>query len=304
MTGRRWIILTIATSVAVAGIAAAIAYAIDPYGVLRDPSGRKLSVYMYERKAKYLMSQRYVPANFDGLIIGASSTAVMDLPTLAGVRLYDESIPRGNATEEHILANQALIKGHYKLAIILLAPSMTSRHDVAEGLDSVMKTEAIASIHLFVHEAGYILHAAHIRFYKNRGSAAPDGQLVGLAPFPGVFNLRPLKAEDLQIDPVAIKDYRDLIQSLRSRGTTIVYLVPPLYEPYYQLNKQGFQTNLEAVLTQLPPAPVIDLSSPKYTALRSDRGNYEDCSHMNAKGSAKAAAILNQLVSEAMASGR
>src|ERR1700676_4053656 len=106
MTGHRWVFLTLATIMVLVGSVFGIGYAIDPYGLLRDPSGRKLAIYFSERKAKFLMRKRYVPANFDGLLIGASETANWDVPTLAGTKIYNESLHGVSASEERYVVSQ------------------------------------------------------------------------------------------------------------------------------------------------------------------------------------------------------
>lgn len=299
MTGRRWIILTITTVSIAVGVVAAIAFALDPYGVWRDPTGRKLAIYFEERKAKYLMSRQYVPANFDGLIVGASSSANWDVPTLAGVRMFNESIVGANAAEEQIVVNQALSRGHFKLAVFILSPIMTSHHDVKEGLDHVRVAEAIGSFHLFVHEAALGLLAAHVRFSKS--NTAPDGQLF----FRNPKDLRIPKSFDdtsFSIDPVAVEQYRGMIQSLRNNGAAIVYVVSPMYEPCYRLRKTRLLAYMQTIRPLLPPAPVIDLDGPEYSPLRSDPENYFDCYHLEPEGTMKVVALLDTLVPQAIAS--
>ena len=298
MTSRRWMLLTFATIMTVAGISAAISYAVDPYGLWRGPAGRKLTVYDFERKAKSLLSRRYVPANFDGLIIGPSCSANWDVPTLAGARIYNESLPGGSVAEEQIVVNQSLPKGHYRLVVVVLVPTMTSHHDVNEGLDTTKNVEALGSFHVYDNEVASALHAWHIRFHKS--NAAPDGQVE----LPYRKNLKlPIPPNFFQIDPVALEDYRDLVQSLRSRGATIVYVVPPIYEPILQHNKPAFETYLYTVRQLLPPAPVIDLNSAEYTALRSDPDNYIDSVHLTPQGAVAVNALLQKLVPAAIASG-
>jgi hypothetical protein len=300
MTGRRWIFLTFATIATVVGLTAIIAYAIDPYGVLRDPTGRKLSIYFEERKAKCLMSRQYVPANFDGLIIGPSASANWDVPTLAGARMFNESLVGANAAEEQIVVNQALSRGHFKLAVFILNPILTSSHDVKEGLDNVRVSEAIGSFHLFVHEAAHGLLAAHVGFSKS--NTAPDGQLF----FRNPKDLRIPKSFDdtsFSIDPVAVEQYRSTVQSLRNNGAAIVYVVSPMYEPCYRLRKTRLLAYMQTIRPLLPPAPVIDLDGSEYARLRSDPENYFDCYHLEPQGTAKVVALLDTLVPRAIASG-
>ena len=57
---------TLTVLIATAAIAAVNA-AADIYGLYRNPAGRRLPVYGDARVAKYLLSQRYVPENFNAI---------------------------------------------------------------------------------------------------------------------------------------------------------------------------------------------------------------------------------------------
>jgi hypothetical protein len=296
MTARRWILMTIGSVLAVVGIFAALAYAIDPYGVLRDSRGRKLSVFFSERRAKFLMNKRYVPTNFEGLIVGTSASSNWTIPALAGYRIYNESLSGGNAAEEKILVDQGLASANYKIALFILAPPMTSDHKLQDGLDAVKASEAVASIHLFVQEAALTLVAMHRRFPKSE--TTPDGQV--LFNFPQNFNLTPLEPTYFSIDPIALQQYRSIAQSLQSRGARIVYVIPPLYEPCYQVNRGNYRAYLEAIRPLLPPAPVIDFEDAEFNTLRADPDNFMDCFHVTSKGAANVSTLLEKLVSQAL----
>jgi hypothetical protein len=298
MTARLWIFTTFSTIAAVVGASAAIAYAVDPYGILRDPKGRDLIVYFFELKAKYLVNERYVPANFDGLIIGPSSSANWDVPSLAGARIYNESIPGGNAAEEQMLVDRALDKGHFKMAVFILEPSMTANHDINEGVAATKNVEAFGSFHLFAHEAAFALHAAHIKF--NKSDSSPNGKLV--LNYAKRIQAAKLGAGQFNIDREGLNDYRDLIESLQAKGATIVYVAPPVYEPQYKLNEAAYKTYLDTIRMYLPPGPIINLNGPEYTAFRSNPDNYIDCWHLEPQGASTVAALLEKLVPQAISS--
>lgn len=296
MTARRWILMTVASILTVVSILAGVAYAIDPYGLLRDPRGRRLAVVFSERRAKFLMNKRYVPTNFEGLIVGTSASSNWALPTLAGYRIYNESLSGGNAAEEKFLVDQGLSSGNYKFAVFILAPPMTSDHNLQDGLDAVKTSEAVASIHLFVHEAAFTLLAMHRRFPKSE--TTPDGQV--LFNFQQNFNLVPLDPAYFKIDPIALQQYQSLAQTLQSRGAKIVYVVPPFYEPCYQVNKGNYSAYLEAMHPLLLPAPVIDLDGAEFNSLRADPDNFMDCFHVTPRGAAKVSTLLETLIPRAL----
>jgi hypothetical protein len=284
----------------VIGFVAIIAYLIDPYGVLRNSSGRKLAIYFSPRKAKFFMSKRYVPSNFDGLVVGASGSGNWDVPFLAGARIYNESLDGANAAEERIVVNQALPKGHYKVAVFLLSPAMTRNHEIRDGLYTSKITETVGSIHLFIHEAAFLLIAAHLRSVKVY--ATTDGQFIWNKP----RRLKPTHLEPtfFQIDPIALEDFRVLVRSLQQRGAAIVYVIPPFYEPCYELDKNSLDAYRAKIRPLLPAAPIIDFDAPEYTYLRSDPNNFFDCDHVGPEGSAKVSALLDSLVPTAIKAGK
>jgi hypothetical protein len=298
MTGRRWVSLTITTVAFVACILAAIAYMIDPYGVWRSPAGRKLPMYSGSvRRTKLLMSKRYVPTNFDALIIGPSASANWNLPTVAGYRVYNESMEGANAAETQMVLNEALVRGHYKLTVFILAPILTSSHGVSDGLDQVGTSQAMWSIDLFGQEIFFVLHALHI------GSGHVEVTAEGNAIFRKPKQMQPVArdASDFQIDPIALADYRTMIQNMQSRGAAIVYVIPPNYEPCSLLNAPRQNAYIEAVRAQLPPAPVVDLNGPEFKSLRSDSNNFSDCDHLEPAGADGVAKILEGRIPQAIA---
>src|SRR5205823_11795187 len=93
MSSRRWLVVTVATTLAAVALAVGANSALDIYGLFRDPTGRALPVYGNERVAKYLLGRRYVQANFDGVLIGSSVSANWSVGPMHSARL---SNGRGN----------------------------------------------------------------------------------------------------------------------------------------------------------------------------------------------------------------
>ena len=98
-----------------------------------------------------------------------------------------------------------------------------------------------------------------------------------------------------------LEDFRSMVQAVRDRGARIVYVVPPLYEPLYEVNRASYAAYLDTIRRALPPAPVIDFDGPEYASLRSDPDNFRDCFHLNPTGAATFTALLEKLVPEAIA---
>ncbi len=292
-------ILTFATIAAVVAISGSIAYAIDPYGLLRNPEGRKLIVWFSDRRAKVLMSRRYVPTNFDGLLLGPSSCELWNLSTIDGAKMFNECVGGEDAVEARILVNQALARGHFKLAVFLLDITMTSTHEVRDQMDSTGSSQAIWSIHGIVNELLFVLHQTHVRLkYDN----APNGQMQFFVKTD--YSTPLIDPASYQLDPIALKAFQDAVLALRNNGATIVYVVPPLYGPYFQANQTGLQEFIKVLRSKLPPAPVVDLNESKYDDLRFDRRNFRDRVHTSPAGSSRVATLLEKLIPDAVVEQR
>jgi hypothetical protein len=289
MTSRTWILRTFAAIAFVLCLNFAAAVLMDPYGIFRDPRGRRLHIVFAARKAKFLLSKRYVPTNYDALLIGPSSSENWD-PVLPGVTLYNESTLGSNVTEEKRIVDQALPLGHFKLAICIVYPTMTDNHAINDGLDAVTTAEALGSIHLYIHEAAQILAAMH-RPFSNASEADGATPLKVLAQ---KFDAKEISADYFQLDPAAVADYTHMVQSLQSNGARIVYVIPALYEPCRLPNAASFEAYRESMQQILPQAPTIDLSGPDFEAFRTNPDNYIDCFHVSAEGAAKINAYLTQ----------
>jgi hypothetical protein len=300
MSSRGWLVATTGTILILAGLIAAGGYAVDPYGMMRDPSRRKLAVYFHDRKAKFFLSKRYVPVNYGGLMIGASEIANWDVPTLAGAKVYNESVQGASISEERFFVRQALDTGHFKLAVVVLSPPLSATHDFKDGLDGVQESEFIGSIHAIANAIAHELVSLHIHFHKSDSS--PDGAI----PFDSRNHIyvRTLDPSYYVIDPTALNDYQEMVQSLQARGSSVVYVVPPVYRELYLLNRASYRSYLSTMRSKLPSGPLIDFNDPEYAGITSDGSYFFDCFHLNPKGARLFTAILGNVVPIALNAGK
>jgi hypothetical protein len=284
----RWLIITFGLIALIIGLQILIAWRMDSFGIFRDSHGRALITSEHERKAKYLLNQAYVPANFDALIVGASASVNWHSDELTGYRFYNESLEGGDASEERRLVEQALPNGHFKLAIIGLYPRITSLHLLQDGFDQVSRAEVLGSI----SSLGLEYDALVDRIHPTPRKYFPDGshELPIHAP-PGANDTGGRLG--MNVDPVAAEDYRTVIQELIDHGTRIIYVASPLYGPHYAINEDVVANYMQWVAHNLPQAPVIDFNSPEYASFRNDPNNYIDEIHLSPIGAIRLSKLLN-----------
>jgi len=292
MKSRRWLILTISMAFGILSANLFLTYELDVYGIMRDPHGRSLATSGLripstdDRVSKYLLNERYVPSNFDGILIGTSTTGNWKPGLIHGYNIYNESLAGGNTTEEKILVEQALPTGKFRIALCVLSPFMVGSHALKEGLGQVRRREVLGSINTFGEEGAKALAALHLQ----KSTFFPDGSRELFVP----TRIEDLPANFFDIDPQAVRDYRSLIQTLQAHGIRIVYILPPLYKPIYDAHRGQFQQFLQQMQTELPEAPLIDFTAGEYDAYNNDRQNFSEGMHMSPEGAVKISKILDR----------
>jgi hypothetical protein len=295
MSAGLWLGMTLGLTALLIGLHIFIAWRLDLFGIYRDPHGRALITSEHERKAKYLLNQAYVPANFNALIIGASASVNWQGSYFTGYRLYNESLEGGDASEERRLVEQALPRGRFKVALVALNPRITSLHILQDGFDQVTRAEVLGSIGSLGLEYDALLE----RIHPSPRTYFPDGSHtlpVHAPPGPNDIGGGLDRAED----PEAVNDYRSLVQELIDRGTRIVYVVYPMYGPALKHNKDLVAGYMRSVATNMPPSPVIDFNAPEYASFRDDPNNYIDEIHLSPTGADKLCQMLNTRMHEAL----
>src|SRR5207253_11267474 len=131
MTPRLWFFTTLALIIVVAAATVAGNVTVDIYGLFRDVHGRRLPALDDDRVAKYMLSKRYVPSNFEAILIGSSVSANWNTARIKALRVYNESMTAANIVEEKSLVDQALLQSGIKLALLTVHPYLTNSHRFA-----------------------------------------------------------------------------------------------------------------------------------------------------------------------------
>ena len=290
MSGRSWLATTLGFVALVVGLNLLLAWRMDIFGLLRNPKGRQLSNSRHERKAKYLLNFKYVPENFDALVIGASSQANWRLDGLSKYHFYNESMLGADGTEERMLVEKALETGNFKLALVGISRGVTDRSDLQDGLDQVDPQEALGSFYSYV----MMLDRLHDHLLHRPSGFYPDGSWE----FPP-HKLEPIdpskRYKVTRMDPVAVNNYRTLINELVAHNIRIIYVISPHYGLDIDGSRQILAQYAHDFLEIMPPAPVIDFNDDRYASLRNG-DNMMDEDHLNEHG----AEVFSKLVVERM----
>lgn len=297
----RFLVTVLLISSSICGGFAYMNYRLDPLGVFGQPREGGIPLYYDERFCKYMLSLRYIPENYDEVLIGGSNSDnfPVALTSDSSRRMYNASISAGNVCELLPLVERVTRQGRVKRVFFCVDPYHTKdanfKTDVR--MESVAR-EAWGSIRLF-------------KLYANiRGglSGKPylfndaDGVLntEGMPESENWFDENPhlLKRELFPFDPAAGEQLRELAELCRARQ---VELIPFLYvrpTVYYEqrgdalhayAEKVGNCLGLEVFEPNLCEAPEIQ-------RLLDDHSTFRDGIHLSKKGAAELWPLLYRWV--------
>jgi hypothetical protein len=254
---------------------------------------------------KYLLSSRYVPANFDGILIGSSMTANWNLSRLKQRRIYNESINGGNIAEEKAIAERALSHPGIEVVFLVQDPYFTLDHEfktVALGPKlwlSSLGSDNLLSVYkdmlrerlrepIELVDSDGVEHFAHL---PSKLNPTLERLWTPGAPFP--------------VDPAAVADYRDLVALLHRRRIQIIFVKPPVYEGI-AMAKTAAISDYAAIFADLrrPGDLLIDFGSSEYRDFCARRENFADGIHLVSDAADQIVSQISRQLDNWIAQGR
>ena len=222
MDFKRFSIVTI--GIVAAGMAGFVGlnYMVNCYGLFGDAHGKAYTAPdgKAERLAKYLFSWNYIPANFDGLLIGSSISDNWDTSVLPSGRIYNASITGGNISEQALIANNVFQRRSLKTVLVVVYPYLTETYGPkSEYMTPHEYWAALGSVQLLkVYAAKWRCRGC------GQGSITSFGQYRLEAPRVAAAS-EPAVAE-FSVNEQALAEYRDLLGNARRNGAKVVGIIP------------------------------------------------------------------------------
>ena len=304
MRPRYWLLTTLSTILIATVATAALNMAVDIYGLYRPSRGRRLLVFGDDRVAKYLLSLRYVPENFNALLIGASVSANWDITAIERLRVYNGSLDGGNIVEEKALIEAALERPGVSVILLLVNPALTYSHEFQTvELKPALKNSALGSLSLW---------SAYRNMLNIRLGRAPQPfDYAGTETFLYAgsemnVNMKEMwSAPEFKVDRVALQAHRDLVANLRARGVQLIFIVPPTSEQLFETKRAALERYLDLMRSEIGAGELwIDFLSPEGEAFRKTRANFSDGVHLTPDGARQVVAQINAAVNRWIAERR
>jgi hypothetical protein len=287
LTSRRFLLLA-------SGVAIALIATFGLFNLWRDDFGLFWSnepkpIWSLEKTSKYLLAHRYIPRNFEGLLMGPSySDSFMDTRQITGYRLYNMSMDGANATELREVALTAISRGNLRYIVICLTPYITKDHGI-KGAEINSKEYWGSLFSLIPVE---MLSARWRGRNRIEANEASTWGMVSFAQRPHLPWEQFMRSEangsnyTVDLDPVAVQHLEDILKAARLHNIRI-------FAYYYPYNR-WFTESVDAAMWQRSRSAVAalfdskndvvwDMTAPEYNPLRSDPGCYTDA-HLSAAG--------------------
>jgi hypothetical protein len=305
MQARNWLLTTISMILSVAGALVGFNITVDVYGLYHSAKGQRLVVHGDSRVAKYLFNQRYVPENFNTVLLGSSISANWDLTAIEGLRVYNDSVNGGNIIEEKAILESALSRKGISNVLLLVHPALTYSHDYKTvDLNPRLKLSALGSLSLWEAYKDVL----KIRLRRARLMFDYAGtENFGVVPKQLNSTMKALwrPGGDFDVDPIALAAYRDVIATLHARRINIVFIVPPTFEDLLRQKPGAFERYIRLIQANASPADKwIDFTSEAYAGLQKVRSNFEDGSHLVPQTARQVVSFVNAALNDWIAKGQ
>lgn len=279
---------------AVAAVVIPVNMYVDVYGLFRPAHGRALAVYGEERIAKYLHSFRYVPENFDGILLGSSVSDNLDTKRFPGYRIYNASINGGNVADLEPITEHVYRKGKLKLTILCIHRYLTNDHDKKTDLMTPQQYwGALMSPQLITaYVSGLAIRVGVVAGqYDDCGTlhfgSEPGRARVRKEIDKAVAEIRHGTASvgNYYIDPVALTELEGIIAAARQGSQRLLVFYPPIPAAVLAVRGTEFARYRDTINALLDPSDtLVDFNDASYASMRGDDGNFADAVHLSSAG--------------------
>ncbi len=300
MTFKRFFIRALLLSLVLAGSFVLFNVCMDEFGLFRKVEGRRIRIYTAEMTTKYLLSYRYIPKNFDALIIGPSLSDQLDPRKITGYKVYNLSLLMGNVSELKQSVENCLNRGNVRLMIICLNPYLTRDAIV---WDKRLRPESLYSTlgSTFTFKFYNAMIKCRLDPKDDSFTESWSGYSRPIQKVPSVeaaIDDFAAKVKEVHsINPTAFAQLRDMLQLARARGARICAYYHPMPYKVFSASEPGFRLYQQRINTLFDGRDLVaDFNTPAYDAFRKNPANYIDHGHLSVAGADFVVGELNRLL--------
>ena len=304
MTSKKFLITTFIIFSAIVLFVIGLNYYSDDFGLFRSHSERR--IWALEKTSKYLMSFKYIPENYNAVLVGSSVSANLDTRKLAGYKVYNLSMNSGNITELKYPLDVLIESGKIK-AVIFCLYDYTTKNSGVKG-NQLSEKEYLGSLYSTIP---FEVMKYKIKFKLGMGNDVFKYSQNGFNNFNitkthvkfDVVNFEYMQKPkiEMHIDGTAYEELKVIIDRLHKRNIRIYGFFYPIYKDWFEIyEKNGswieYKNRILGVFDETKDV-IVDMNTEDYIYISSSKGSYTD-GHLSNDGAEEVLKVINELIKE------
>ncbi|MDH3974415.1 MAG: hypothetical protein OEV42_09075 [Deltaproteobacteria bacterium] len=268
-------------------------------------SRKNIRIWGQEKTSKYLLSFRYIPENFEGVIMGPSFSDNLDTRKIKGFKIYNMSMDGANISELKYAIENVINYGGVKYVIICLSPYITN--DSGTKGRQIDPREYWGSLFSFLPHRIYkekkktLKEPEKDRFHASEWGYNDFNILKKGIDFADIVKTRRADPKrEIHIDKNAYSDFQELINFLHRKKVKLFAFYFPMYHEFYEeYRKSGAWAYYKKKMDKLfsDKDLVWDMNEKDYHYITKALSSYSD-GHLSNLGADKVVAVLEGKLNE------
>lgn len=298
MTSKRYLIYIFCTVLVSLTLIVGLNLYLNIFGLFGDRSEAR--IWASEKTSKYLLSFRYIPNNFEGVIIGSSVSANIDPKKIENFKIYNLSMNGGNISEIKYALDKVLQNGDIQYLVVCLYPYLTKN----SGLKGrqISEKEYWGSLYSFIPIRVALMSALYTylpsldQFHDSEWGYIDSNLLKKDVVFSKILEKKIKKqSKEIKIDPTAYEELRQVVSLAKERGVKILAYYFPIYYKFTDIYRESgawayYQSKMNVLFED---AYVWDMNLPKYDYITHNVKAYSD-GHLSDMGAEQVVAVISE----------
>lgn len=297
---KRFLYTVLSASFLLSSVFAGTFYYINDFGLWHPREN--IRIWGREKTSKYLLSFRYVPENFEGIMIGPSVSANLDTRKIENYKIYNLSMNGANISELKYAADNVLKHENTEYLILCLYPYITK--------DSGIKGRQINPKEYWGSIFSFLPLEMLRSKYSARSNPERDGFRESTWGYNDITAGRKIRFEDVVrtrepeseiiIDQNAYDELKSVIDLARENNIQIFAFYYPIFHDWQQnLEATGAWDYYQKEMGDLfdEGDVVWDFNTPEYHYITKDYASYMD-GHLSRVGADRVIEIIAEKVNQ------